>query len=224
MALNIKDMQGVEKALGIEHGTTMVDPKAFFVGFREQLYIKAQNTNNEALKTFAESLGENKAIIQRRDPGIKSFESFIDNLGANENIISAIERIYGLYSIEDMQRVEKSLGIEHGAVVEPEAYFVGFREAVQEKAKVDTRLEAFARLLGEAPEDPNNATIDDARDDGPEKFKAFMKGKENLDKGALLKTIKTLGDNVSSRSVTLFSNKDNTESNKGSGNKGPSNK
>ena len=127
-------------------------------------------------------------------------------------------------NIEDMLRVEEALGIPHGAMVEPEAYFVGFREAVQEKAKVDTRLKAFAKLLGKAPEDPNNTTIDDARDDGPEKFKAFMKGKENLDKGALLKTIKTLGDNVSPRSVTLFSNKDNTESNKGSGNKGPSNK
>lgn len=222
MTLRIEDMQGVEEALDIKHGPK-VDKKAYFVGFRQQLYIKAQNTNNEALMTFAESLGENKEIIQRQEPGMKSFESFIDNLEANENIISAIERIYGLYSIEDMQRVEKALGIEHGAMVKPEAYFVGFREAVQEKAKGNTRLEAFARLLGEVPEDPNNTTIDDSRDNGPENFKAFMKGKENLDKGALLKTIKTLGDNVSPRSVTLFSNKDNTKSNKGSGNTGPSN-
>lgn len=223
MALDINDMQGVEKALGIDHGPK-VDPKAYFVGFRQQLYIEAKKTGNEALRIFAESLGENKAIIQRRDPGIPSFESFIDNLGANENIISAIERIYGLYSIEDMQRVEKALGIEHGAMVEPEAYFVGFREAVQEKAKVDTRLKAFAKLLGKAPEDPNNATIDDSKGDGPENFKAFMKGKEKLDKGALLKAMQTPEHNVSPRSVNLFEKHENIKPNKESGNKGPSNK
>ncbi|MDG2348334.1 MAG: hypothetical protein P8L77_02595 [Gammaproteobacteria bacterium] len=214
MALKIEDMQLVEDAFKIEHGPT-VDPNAYFVGFREQLYLEAKKTNNEALMTFAKSLGKDKPFIHRKEPGIKSFESFIDNLGDNKNIMSAIDRIYGLYSIEDMLRVEEALGIEHGAVVEPEAYFVGFREAVQEKAKVDTRLKAFAELLGETSEDPNNTTIDDSRDDGPENFKAFMKGKENLSEGALLKTIKTSGHNVSPRSVNnLFSN-NNCEPDKG---------